>query len=125
MGRVKIPIVRTHKLELIFSDIEIIKVLSLAVFNPSLTSLKVGVTGSVQFDSKGITQQAVVEISERVANLAIQRRKIPKLTQKISKLTSQSDSDSIDLAQETLKTLAKAKAFKATPLPQASLASKK
>jgi hypothetical protein len=125
MGRVKIPVVRTHKLELIFSDVEIIKVLSLAVCNPSLTSLKVSGTGSVQFDSKVISQQAVVEISERVANLAIQRRKIPKLTQKISKLTSQSDSDSINLAQETLKTLAKAKAVKATPPPQASLASKK
>jgi hypothetical protein len=103
MGRKKKEIIRSHKLELTFSDLEIVKVLSLAVIHPSITAVKIGDRGSVQFDSKLITQESRAEISERVASLALQRRKIPKLTQKVLTLSSQDDNDAIETARETLK----------------------
>lgn len=103
MGRKKKEVIRSHKLELTFSDAEIVKVLSLAVIHPSISAVKVGPAGTVQFDSKVITSESRAEISEKVASLALQRRKIPKLTQKVLTLKSQDDNEAIDTARETLK----------------------
>lgn len=108
MGRRKKEVVRSHKLELTFSDSELIKVLSLAVINPSLQAVKVGDRGGVTFDSKVISPESRAEISEKVASLALQRRKIPKLTQKVLTLTSYDDNRAIEAARETLKKIKEA-----------------
>jgi len=108
MGRRKKEVIRTHKLELTFSDSEIIKVLSLAVIHPSVQAVKVGDRGGVTFDSKVITPEARAEISEKVASLALQRRKIPKLTQRVLTLTSHDDNRAIEAARETLKKIKEA-----------------
>ena len=108
MGRRKKEVVRTHKLELTFSDSEIIKVLSLAVIHPSVQAVKVGDRGSVQFDSKIVTPEARAEISEKVASLALQRRKIPKLEQKVLTLSSHDDNQAIDTARDTLRKIKEA-----------------
>jgi hypothetical protein len=115
MGRKKKEVIRSHKLELTFSDAEIVKVLSLAVIHPSITAVKVGDRGSVQFDSKLITLESRAEISERVASLALQRRKIPKLTQKVLTLSSQDDNDAIETARDTLKKIKEAQVKAAQP----------
>lgn len=103
MGRKKKEVVRTHKLELTFSDSEIIKVLSLAVINPSIQAVKVGDRGTVQFDSKIVSPASRDEISAKVASLALQRRKIPKLEQKVLTLESTEEKKAIDKAMVKLK----------------------
>jgi len=115
MGRKKKEVIRSHKLELTFSDAEIVKVLSLAVIHPSIQAVKVGERGNVTFTANLITPESRAEISEKVASLALQRRKIPKLTQKVLTLTSQDDNEAIETARDTLKKIKEAQEKAAQP----------
>lgn len=102
MGRSKIPVVRDRSLQLHFSDVEFVKMLSLAV-----------VTGGNKFASFDTTNGKFVidsvipddvrdEISESMARLAIHRKKIPKLTTKVIKLSNIDTNAAIKESNDTL-----------------------
>jgi len=96
MGRTKTPVERTHEITLPFSDVEVIKVLSLAVVNQGSEFVKVDpTTGKVTV--KPLTKEVKTEISETMAKLAIHRKKIPKLTTKVIKLSTTASNDAITI----------------------------
>jgi len=104
MGRTKTPVERTHEITLPFSDVEVIKVLSLAVVNQGSEFVKVDpTTGKVTV--KPLTKEVKTEISETMAKLAIHRKKIPKLTTKVIKLSTTASNDAIKEANATTKIL--------------------
>ena len=104
MGRTKTPVERTHEITLPFSDVEVIKVLSLAVVNQGSEFVKVDqTTGKVTV--KPLTKEVKAEISETMAKLAIHRKKIPKLTTKVIKLSTTASNDAIKEANATTKIL--------------------
>ncbi|MCE2721612.1 MAG: hypothetical protein LW708_22855 [Anabaena sp. 49628_E55] len=111
MGRTKTPVERTHEITLPFSDVEVIKVLSLAVVNQGSEFVKVDpTTGKVTV--KPLTKEVKTEISETMAKLAIHRKKIPKLTTKVIKLSTTASNDAIkeaNAATKILKELEKAR----------------
>jgi len=111
MGRTKTPVERTHEITLPFSDVEVIKVLSLAVVNQGCEFVKVDpTTGKVTV--KPLTKEVKTEISETMAKLAIHRKKIPKLTTKVIKLSTTASNDAIkeaNAATKILKELEKAR----------------
>jgi hypothetical protein len=102
MGRPKTAVVRDRALQLHFSDVEFVKMLSLAV-----------VTGGNKFASFDTTNGKFVidsvipddvrnEISESMARLAIHRKKIPKLTTKVIKLSNIDTNAAIKESNDTL-----------------------
>lgn len=106
MGRTKIPVERNHSITLPFSDVEVIKILSLAVINQGSQFVKVDEsTGKVTV--KPLTPEVKTEISETMARLAIHRKKIPKLTTKVIKLSTTASNDAIKESNENIKILKK------------------
>jgi hypothetical protein len=106
MGRTKIPVERNHTIPLPFSDVEVIKILSLAVINQGSQFVKVDeTTGKVTV--KPLTLEVKTEISETMARLAIHRKKIPKLTTKVIKLSTTASNDAIKESNESIKILKK------------------
>lgn len=106
MGRTKIPVERNHTITLPFSDVEVIKILSLAVINQGSQFVKVDeATGKVTV--KPLTTEVKTEISETMARLAIHRKKIPKLTTKVIKLSTTASNDAIKESNENIKILKK------------------
>ena len=104
MGRTKIPVERNHTITLPFSDVEVIKILSLAVINQGSQFVKVDeATGKVTV--KPLTTEVKTEISETMARLAIHRKKIPKLTTKVIKLSTTASNDAIKEANASTKLL--------------------
>lgn len=102
MGRTKIPVERTHTITLPFSDVEVIKILSLAVINQGSQFVKVDeATGKVTV--KPLTSEVKTEISETMARLAIHRKKIPKLTTKVIKLSTTASNDAIKESNASIK----------------------
>jgi hypothetical protein len=88
MGRSKIPVVRDRSLQLHFSDVEFVKMLSLAVVTGGNRLARFdGTTGKLVIDAV-IPDDVRMEISESMARLAIHRKKIPKLTTKVIKLSN-------------------------------------
>lgn len=106
MGRTKIPVQRNHEITLPFSDVEVIKILSLAVISQGSNFVKVDeTTGKVTV--KPLTSEVKTEISETMARLAIHRKKIPKLTTKVIKLSTTASNDAIKESNEHIKILKK------------------
>ena len=106
MGRTKIPVERIHSITLPFSDVEVIKILSLAVINQGSSFVKVDEsTGKVTV--KPLTPEVKTEISETMAKLAIHRKKIPKLTTKVIKLSTTASNDAIKESNKNIKILNK------------------
>ena len=106
MGRTKLPVERNHTITLPFSDVEVIKILSLAVINQGSQFVKVDeATGKVTV--KPLTTEVKTEISETMARLAIHRKKIPKLTTKVIKLSTTASNDAIKESNENIKILKK------------------
>ncbi len=102
MGRTKIPVERNHTISLLFSDVEVIKILSLAVINQGSQFVKVDeTTGKVTV--KPLTSEVKTEISETMAKLAIHRKKIPKLTTKVIKLSTTASNDAIKESNASIK----------------------
>ncbi len=102
MGRSKIPVIRELPLTLKFSEIEFVKMLSLAVIT--------GGSKLVSFDDKNgklvfqpVPDDVKTEISETMARLAISRKKIPKLTTKVIKLSNADTNAAIKESNNTLK----------------------
>ena len=104
MGRTKNPVERNHTITLPFSDVEVIKILSLAVINQGSQFVKVDeATGKVTV--KPLTTEVKTEISETMARLAIHRKKIPKITTKVIKLSTTASNDAIKEANASTKLL--------------------
>jgi len=104
MGRTKSPVERNHTITLPFSDVEVIKILSLAVINQGSQFVKVDeATGKVTV--KPLTTEVKTEISETMARLAIHRKKIPKLTTKVIKLSTTASNDAIKESNASIKLL--------------------
>lgn len=102
MGRTKIPVERNHTISLLFSDVEVIKILSLAVINQGSQFVKVDeTTGKVTV--KPLTSEVKTEISETMAKLAIHRKKIPKLTTKVINLSTTASNDAIKESNASIK----------------------
>lgn len=102
MGRSKIPVVRDHSLQLHFSDVEFVKMLSLAVVTGGNRLAKFdGTSGKLVID-KAIPDDVRMEISESMARLAIHRKKIPKLTTKVIKLSNVDTNAAIKESNDTL-----------------------
>jgi hypothetical protein len=86
--------------------VEVIKILSLAVINQGSQFVKVDeTTGKVTV--KPLTLEVKTEISETMARLAIHRKKIPKLTTKVIKLSTTASNDAIKESNESIKILKK------------------
>jgi hypothetical protein len=118
MGRTKTPVERTHEITLPFSDVEVIKVLSLAVVNQGSEFVKVDpTTGKVTV--KPLTKEVKTEISETMAKLAIHRKKIPKLTTKVIKLSTTASNDAIKEANAATKILKEAEKARLNALNKA------
>jgi hypothetical protein len=102
MGRSKIPVVRDRSLQLHFSDVEFVKMLSLAVVTGGnrLASFDT-TTGKFVIDAV-IPDDVRMEISESMARLAIHRKKIPKLTTKVIKLSNIDTNAAIKESNDTL-----------------------
>lgn len=108
MGRSKIPVVRDRSLQLHFSDVEFVKMLSLAVVTGGNQFARFdGTTGKFVIDAV-IPDDVRLEISESMARLAIHRKKIPKLTTKVIKL---SNVDTNAAIKESNNTLSKQKEY--------------
>lgn len=102
MGRSKIPVVRDHSLQLHFSDVEFVKMLSLAVVTGGNRLAKFnGTTGKLVINTD-IPDDVRMEISESMARLAIHRKKIPKLTTKVIKLSNVNTNAAIKESNDTL-----------------------
>jgi hypothetical protein len=102
MGRSKIPVVRDRSLQLHFSDVEFVKMLSLAVVTGGNRFARFdGAQGKLVIDSV-IPDDVRMEISESMARLAISRKKIPKLTTKVIKLSNIDTNAAIKESNETL-----------------------
>jgi hypothetical protein len=102
MGRSKIPVVRDRSLQLQFSDVEFVKMLSLAVVTGGNQFARFdGSTGKLVIDAV-IPDDVRMEISESMARLAIHRKKIPKLTTKVIKLSNVDTNAAIKESNDTL-----------------------
>lgn len=102
MGRSKIPVVRDRSLQLHFSDAEFVKMLSLAVVTGGNRLAKFnGTTGKLVIETD-IPDDVRMEISESMARLAIHRKKIPKLTTKVIKLSNVDTNAAIKESNDTL-----------------------
>jgi len=102
MGRSKIPVVRDRSLQLHFSDVEFVKMLSLAVVTGGNRLARFdGTTGKLVIDPN-IPDDVRMEISESMARLAIHRKKIPKLTTKVIKLSNIDTNAAIKESNDTL-----------------------
>jgi hypothetical protein len=102
MGKHKTPVIRDVPLTLKFSEIEFVKMLSLAVITggSKLVSFD-DQTGKLSFQP--IPDDVKTEISESMARLAIHRKKIPKLTTKVIKLSNIATNEAIKSSNETLQ----------------------
>jgi hypothetical protein len=102
MGRPKTAVVRDRSLQLHFSDVEFVKMLSLAVVTGGnrLASFDT-TTGKFVIDTV-IPDDVRMEISESMARLAIHRKKIPKLTTKVIKLSNIDTNAAIKESNDTL-----------------------
>lgn len=122
MGRTKIPVQRNHEITLPFSDVEVIKILSLAVISQGSSFVKVDeTTGKVTVQP--LTSEVKTEISETMARLAIHRKKIPKLTTKVIKLSTTASNDAIKEANARTKILKDLEKARLADLEKARLAS--
>jgi hypothetical protein len=102
MGRSKIPVVRDRSLQLHFSDVEFVKMLSLAVITGGNRLARFdGAQGKLVIDAV-IPDDVRMEISESMARLAIHRKKIPKLTTKVIKLSNIDTNAAIKESNDTL-----------------------
>jgi len=102
MGRSKIPVVRDRSLQLHFSDVEFVKMLSLAVVTGGNRFARFdGAQGKLVIDAV-IPDDVRMEISESMARLAIHRKKIPKLTTKVIKLSNIDTNAAIKESNDTL-----------------------
>ena len=102
MGRSKIPVIRDRTLQLNFSDVEFVKMLSLAVVTGGNQFARFdGTTGKLVIDAV-IPDDVRMEISESMARLAIHRKKIPKLTTKVIKLSNVDTNAAIKESNNTL-----------------------
>jgi hypothetical protein len=115
MGRSKIPVIRELPLTLKFSEIEFVKMLSLAVITggSKLVSFD-DQTGKLSFQP--VPDDVKTEISESMARLAIHRKKIPKLTTKVIKLSNVATNEAIKSSNETLQGVKEFKAKEKTRL---------
>lgn len=119
MGRTKIPVERNHTISLLFSDVEVIKILSLAVINQGSQFVKVDeTTGKVTV--KPLTSEVKTEISETMAKLAIHRKKIPKLTTKVIKLSTTASNDAIKESNASIKLIKDAEKARLAALNKAT-----
>lgn len=102
MGRHKLQVVRDRPLQLHFSDVEFVKMLSLAVVSGGNKLARFdGSTGKLVIESN-IPDDVRDEISESMARLAISRKKIPKLTTKVIKLSNVDTNKAIKVSSDTL-----------------------
>ena len=102
MGRPKTAVVRDRSLQLHFSDVEFVKMLSLAVVTGGNRLARFdGTTGKLVIDAN-IPDDVRMEISESMARLAIHRKKIPKLTTKVIKLSNIDTNAAIKESNDTL-----------------------
>jgi len=102
MGRPKTAVVRDRSLQLHFSDVEFVKMLSLAVVTGGNKLARFdGTTGKLVIDTV-IPDDVRMEISESMARLAIHRKKIPKLTTKVIKLSNIDTNAAIKESNDTL-----------------------
>ncbi len=101
MGRPKKVVVRNREMTLQFSSEEFVKMLSLAVIsNGNQFASFDAATGEIAI--KDPSPSVLQEISESVARLAMNRKKIPKLTTKVIKLSNVDSNDSIKSANSIL-----------------------
>jgi len=102
MGRPKTAVVRDRSLQLHFSDVEFVKMLSLAVVTGGNRFARFdGAQGKLVIDAV-IPDDVRMEISESMARLAIHRKKIPKLTTKVIKLSNIDTNAAIKESNDTL-----------------------
>ena len=102
MGRPKTAVVRDRSLQLHFSDVEFVKMLSLAVVTGGNRLARFDTTtGKLVIDAV-IPDDVRMEISESMARLAIHRKKIPKLTTKVIKLSNIDTNAAIKESNDTL-----------------------
>jgi len=102
MGKHKTPVIRDRSLQLHFSDTEFVKMLSLAVVTGGNRLARFdGNTGKLVIDTD-IPDDVRMEISESMARLAIHRKKIPKLTTKVIKLSNVDTNAAIKESNSTL-----------------------
>jgi len=102
MGRPKTAVVRDRSLQLHFSDVEFVKMLSLAVVTGGNKLARFdGTTGKLVIDTV-IPDDVRMEISGSMARLAIHRKKIPKLTTKVIKLSNIDTNAAIKESNDTL-----------------------
>ena len=101
MGRPKKVVVRDRAMTLQFSSEEFVKMLSLAVVsNGNQFASFDAASGEIIIGTP--SPSVLQEISESVARLAINRKKIPKLTTKVIKLSNVDSNDSIKSANSIL-----------------------
>jgi hypothetical protein len=102
MGRPKTAVVRDRSLQLHFSDVEFVKMLSLAVVTGGNRLASFDTTTGKFVIAAAIPDDVRMEISESMARLAIHRKKIPKLTTKVIKLSNIDTNAAIKESNDTL-----------------------
>jgi hypothetical protein len=102
MGRPKTAVVRDRSLQLHFSDVEFVKMLSLAVVTGGNKFASFDTTTGKFVIDAAIPDDVRMEISESMARLAIHRKKIPKLTTKVIKLSNIDTNAAIKESNDTL-----------------------
>jgi hypothetical protein len=102
MGRPKTAVVRDRSLQLHFSDVEFVKMLSLAVVTGGNRFASFDTTTGKFVIDAAIPDDVRMEISESMARLAIHRKKIPKLTTKVIKLSNIDTNAAIKESNDTL-----------------------